>query len=175
MLGRQRRDIHDGRIVAQSDVQPLLAGSRDGQCATRETRGHVDRLLELRIAGDGIDQEQVGAGELTHLLGRLGALQMPATPADRTSVASGCQSPALPLMNDAKLQRTEGGETEGLRWIEGGHRHLGIGEREPADSRESASDENASSSLATSMLASRLKLAGDFARTEKISTASCGS
>src|ERR1700728_1279158 len=75
-------------------------------------------MSELRIAGDGIDQEKIGAAEAAFLIFACWALEV----VQFGQTDEGGQS--LPVaggavIDDAELERTEGGAAKGFRGIEG--------------------------------------------------------
>src|ERR1700728_842235 len=125
LLGGEGDLIHDGGIVAELEVQLASFRMRDREHIAGKSIGNRDGMSELRIAGDGIDEEEIGAAEAAFLIFANGALeivQLRETNEGRQGLpVAGCA-----VVDDTEFQRAESGAAEGFCRIEGTERDLSV-------------------------------------------------
>src|SRR5262249_44411308 len=64
--------MHGRWIIPELDVKPGLARVWDVQSGIDEADWHGSRVRELLVRSDGVDQEQVAAGESARFVGAFG-------------------------------------------------------------------------------------------------------
>ena len=106
--------------------RPVSPGCGTLSVDVDEIGGHRRVVRELLIGGDGIDQEEICAGQLARLVGAFGAANF----FQRGHAHQSCQR--LPVAfcavvcDGAELQRAERGRSEGFARIENGEHAFGI-------------------------------------------------
>ncbi len=127
----QRHLVYNRGIVAQLEVKLATFGMGHGQYVPRKSIGHFNGVFELRVAGDGIHQEEIRAAQPALLIRSRWALQIVQL---RQTDEGGQRLPIArrTVIDHAKLQRPEGRPTECLRRIQRGQCYFGVLQRHAA-------------------------------------------